>query len=271
MPSEPTAARYAPSGLTPTLILTTATQTSGLRVYRHLESRAKASARLVLEVSAGWASPSSRGLWGGDALLLSTGAAGNRNLRLPLTAKRTSTQVCGAGGGRRGSGGVRLRGAAAGGGASAHRRGLQVASPHAAAGASARVRQVRAHRRGLQVASPHAAAGASARVRQVRANACTPTGLLPAHGLTWPRASRHRLPRRHVSLPNIWLRREVLPEALFFRCTGPRLAELVAQLLEDPARRDAQRRSLRTFLATLAPAPTHSQVCSPTLLPTRAV
>jgi hypothetical protein len=246
VPSEPTAARYAPSGLTPTLILTTATQTSGLRVYRHLESRAKASARLVLEVSAGWASPSSRGLWGGDALLLSTGAAGNRNLRLPLTAKRTSTQVCGAGGGRRGSGGVRLRGAAAGGGASAHRRGLQVASPHAAA-------------------------GASARVRQVRANACTPTGLLPAHGLTWPRASRHRLPRRHVSLPNIWLRREVLPEALFFRCTGPRLAELVAQLLEDPARRDAQRRSLRTFLATLAPAPTHSQVCSPTLLPTRAV
>jgi hypothetical protein len=36
----------------------------------------KASARLVLEVSAGWASPSSRGLWGGDALPL---AAGNRN------------------------------------------------------------------------------------------------------------------------------------------------------------------------------------------------
>jgi hypothetical protein len=39
---------------------------------RHLESRPKASARLVLEASAGWASPSSRGLWGGDALLLST-------------------------------------------------------------------------------------------------------------------------------------------------------------------------------------------------------
>jgi hypothetical protein len=30
------------------------------------------SSRLVLEVSAGWASPSSRGLWGGEALLLST-------------------------------------------------------------------------------------------------------------------------------------------------------------------------------------------------------
>jgi hypothetical protein len=46
---------------------------------RHLESRAKASARLVLKVSAGWLSPSSRGLRGGDALLLSTGAAGSRN------------------------------------------------------------------------------------------------------------------------------------------------------------------------------------------------
>jgi hypothetical protein len=39
-----------------------------------LESRAKAVARLDLAVSAGWASPSSRGPWGGDALLLSTGA-----------------------------------------------------------------------------------------------------------------------------------------------------------------------------------------------------
>jgi hypothetical protein len=39
-----------------------------------LESRAKAEARLDLEVSAGWVNPSSRGLWGGDALLLSTDA-----------------------------------------------------------------------------------------------------------------------------------------------------------------------------------------------------
>ena len=39
---------------------------------RHLESRAKAAARLGLEVSAGRASSSSRGLWDGDALLLST-------------------------------------------------------------------------------------------------------------------------------------------------------------------------------------------------------
>ena len=31
------------------------------------------------EVSVGWASPSSRGLWGGDALLLFTGAVGNRD------------------------------------------------------------------------------------------------------------------------------------------------------------------------------------------------
>jgi hypothetical protein len=39
---------------------------------RHLESRAKAAARLDLEVSAGWVSLSSRDLWGGDTLLLST-------------------------------------------------------------------------------------------------------------------------------------------------------------------------------------------------------
>jgi uncharacterized protein YjbJ (UPF0337 family) len=43
----------------------------------HLKSRANAAARLDLEVSAGWASPYSHGLSGGDALLLSTGAAGN--------------------------------------------------------------------------------------------------------------------------------------------------------------------------------------------------
>ena len=38
-------------------------------------SRPKAAARLVLKASAGWESPSLRGLRGGDALLLSTGAA----------------------------------------------------------------------------------------------------------------------------------------------------------------------------------------------------
>jgi hypothetical protein len=38
---------------------------------RHLESRPKAEARLDLEVPAGRGSPSSRGLWGGEALLLS--------------------------------------------------------------------------------------------------------------------------------------------------------------------------------------------------------
>jgi hypothetical protein len=37
---------------------------------KDLESRPKAAARLVIEASAGWVSPSSRGLWGGDALLL---------------------------------------------------------------------------------------------------------------------------------------------------------------------------------------------------------
>ena len=40
---------------------------------RHLESRAKAEARLDIEVAAGWVIPPSRVLWSGDALLLSTG------------------------------------------------------------------------------------------------------------------------------------------------------------------------------------------------------
>jgi hypothetical protein len=44
---------------------------SKLQFGRHLESTTKAAARLVLEVSAGWASPPSRALWSGDALLLS--------------------------------------------------------------------------------------------------------------------------------------------------------------------------------------------------------
>jgi hypothetical protein len=45
----------------------------GFRVWRAApRSRPKAEARLVLEVSAGLASPSYRGLLGGDALLLST-------------------------------------------------------------------------------------------------------------------------------------------------------------------------------------------------------
>jgi hypothetical protein len=39
---------------------------------RLLESRPKAAARLDVEVPAGWVWTSSRGLWGGDALLLST-------------------------------------------------------------------------------------------------------------------------------------------------------------------------------------------------------
>jgi hypothetical protein len=42
---------------------------------RHLESRAKAEAILDIGGSAGWVNSSSRGLWGGDAVLLSTGAA----------------------------------------------------------------------------------------------------------------------------------------------------------------------------------------------------
>ena len=75
---------------------------------RHLESRAKGVARLVIEVSAGCASPSFRGLWGGEALLLSPpalleteilGFAGPRRIAEPA-----DEQVEGglAGGGRTG-------------------------------------------------------------------------------------------------------------------------------------------------------------------------
>ena len=46
------------------------TETLGLE-SRHLESRAKGAAGLDLEVSAGWVSSPSRGLWGGHGLLLS--------------------------------------------------------------------------------------------------------------------------------------------------------------------------------------------------------
>ena len=45
---------------------------SGLGFGKPARSRHKAAARLDLDVYAGWASPSSCGLWGGDALLLST-------------------------------------------------------------------------------------------------------------------------------------------------------------------------------------------------------
>jgi hypothetical protein len=41
--------------------------------FGSLESKANAEARLDLEASVGWVSPSSRGMWGGDALLCSTG------------------------------------------------------------------------------------------------------------------------------------------------------------------------------------------------------
>jgi hypothetical protein len=42
---------------------------AGRTQRRHLESKPQAVARLDLEMTAGWASPSSRGLWRGDALL----------------------------------------------------------------------------------------------------------------------------------------------------------------------------------------------------------
>jgi lipid A disaccharide synthetase len=72
------------------------------------------------------------------------------------------------------------------------------------------------------------------------------------------------LPPRYVSLPNIFLGFEAIPEALFFDCTAPRLAALTQELLHDPARCAAQRTHLRRFLATLAP--THTQGAKSALL-----
>jgi hypothetical protein len=53
-----------------------------------LESRPKTAARLDLEVSEGQVSPTSCGLWGGDALLLSAGC-------LPATETETLTPLSG--------------------------------------------------------------------------------------------------------------------------------------------------------------------------------
>jgi hypothetical protein len=64
--------RQSVAGCVPacSLSATDSLQNRGLE-SRHLESRLKAAARLALEVSAGWVIPSSRGLWGENALLLS--------------------------------------------------------------------------------------------------------------------------------------------------------------------------------------------------------
>ena len=64
-----------------------------------------ANPRLHLEVSAGWAGLSSRGLWGGHALLLSTGAAGNINPN--LNPNPYSSRCCGVWGSGRWSGWTR--------------------------------------------------------------------------------------------------------------------------------------------------------------------
>jgi hypothetical protein len=63
----------------PSAIRSVATLGAGVWESRHLESRPKASARSVLEVSAGWAIPSFCGLCGNHALLFPTGATGNRH------------------------------------------------------------------------------------------------------------------------------------------------------------------------------------------------
>ena len=60
---------------------------------RHLESRAKAEARLDLEVSAGWASLSTRGMWGGDALLLFHQLLNTETLRSQRERNETETRA----------------------------------------------------------------------------------------------------------------------------------------------------------------------------------
>jgi hypothetical protein len=46
--------------------------------WLHTDCGVEETQTVMARLSAGWASPCTRGLWGGDALLLSTGAAGNR-------------------------------------------------------------------------------------------------------------------------------------------------------------------------------------------------
>jgi hypothetical protein len=67
-PCAPTHAHATPLALTPHR--EQALAHVWVRVWKAATRRPKAAARLDLEVSAGWAIPSSRGLWGGDALLL---------------------------------------------------------------------------------------------------------------------------------------------------------------------------------------------------------
>jgi len=53
-------------------------------------------------------------------------------------------------------------------------------------------------------------------------------------------AARHLALVSHVSLPNIVLGRQVIPEALFSQCTPERVADLAAVAIADPVERARQ-------------------------------
>lgn len=63
---------------------------------------------------------------------------------------------------------------------------------------------------------------------------------------------RRLLKIRHVSLPNILLDREVLPEFVQDRCTPDNLADAVGRLLADPAARQVQAEGYREATAKLS-------------------
>ena len=58
---------------------------------------------------------------------------------------------------------------------------------------------------------------------------------------------------RHVALPNLVLRREVMPELVFDAATPAALAERLCVLLADARAADAQRDAAAEFLAAVAP------------------
>lgn len=80
-------------------------------------------------------------------------------------------------------------------------------------------------------------------------HACSPLRLTLL--LQW--LALRRAAVRHVALPNLVLRREAVPEAVFAAATPSALAGHLATLLGDPAAREAQRLAAAQFLAAVAP------------------
>jgi len=78
---------------------------------------------------------------------------------------------------------------------------------------------------------------------------CSPLCL--ARLLQW--LALRRAAVRHVALPNLVLRREAVPEAVFAAATPSALAGHLATLLGDPDARDAQRLAAAQFLDAVAP------------------